>query len=146
MRLSRAALVIIIAGVAAYAVYGIIEGDRVYTPEPIFHARLADASMYDNEGIYQTSASAKAGQYELHFVPNGDSPRMLTISIVGSGTSFEETFTLKSTPQGSESATYYTWDYTGQRVLNVGADSELSISIDPHGNLQGPVSVTLVVK
>lgn len=146
MRASRLALVVIAAGVAVYAAFVLAGADRADLPAPVFHATLADAALYGEDGTYRISTNATDGMYELQFVLSGDSPRMLDVSISGNMTSFEETFELLGTRQGTEQATYYTWEYLGNKDVRIGADSTLAVTIDPHGSLQGPVSVILVSK
>ena len=119
------------------------------TPESnvSFHVRLADPSMY-NDGVYTDLFSVESGQYSFRFTPNGDSPQTLSITITQVGFEkqilFSEDFLLKGTEQGTESARYYSWDYLGQKQVSFSEDKEVSIIIDPHGNIRGPVSVELI--
>lgn len=146
MKVLRIVLAVIITTVCIYAISGLVGDNRANTPEPVFHATLADVALYDNDGLYHTSAYADAGLYELRFVPNGDSPRTLRVVINGNMTMFEEDFELFGTRQGTASAIYYTWEYLGDKDVTIVADSTLAIIIDPYGQIHGPVSVTLVPK
>ena len=47
-----------------------------------FHVTLADPTMYEN-GVYTDSFEIEEGSYQFGFVPNGDSPQTLTISLSG---------------------------------------------------------------
>ena len=111
---------------------------------PILHARLASPDVYD-DGLYHAQIAVEAGPYEFRFVPNGDSPRNLDIAISdGDSALFTENFKLESTAHGPESARYYTWDYSGQKQLDLIEDYEvLEVQIDPRGDVLGPVTVFL---
>lgn len=99
--------------------------------------------MYQN-GIFQDSFEAKKGTYQFRFVPNGDSPQTLTISLKGDAFSFSEDFVLEGTPHQTSISTYYTWKYLGRDTIQIPQDQSLEITINPHGNTLGPVSVYLV--
>ncbi len=146
MRAPIIILAAVLAGTAIYAAFSLAGDPQAGTAGPVFHATLADAAVYDPDGVYRATVAAAAGTYELRFVPNGDSPRMLGVAVRGDAVMFEETFELMGTPQGNEPAIYYTWEYLGERDVTIGADSELAIAVDPHGDLLGPVSVSLVQK
>ncbi len=139
-------LVIIAAvTVCAYAFATTFSGD-IDAPEPVFHATLADPALYEN-GVYARTVELAAGTHELRFVPNGDSPPRLTVTVGGDGlTAFSETFLLTSERQGTEAAEYYTWDYTGHRALEVAAAGSLTVTVDPNGSVNGSVSVSLYKK
>lgn len=146
MKASYAALGVLMGIAVVYLVAVALPGDRPAAPAPAFHATLADAALYGDSGVYSDLVPARAGEYELRFVPNGDSPRRLGVVIQGNMTSFAQTFELRSERQGSESATYYTWEYLGPKDVAVGADTDLLVRIDPNGETMGPVSVSLVPK
>jgi len=40
-------------------------------------------------------------------------------------------------------SSYYTWEYLGQKRINIDNSQEVKILIDPNGNYDGPVSVDL---
>ena len=112
------------------------------TRELIYHARLADPKLYQN-GVFTDMVSVKSGTYEFRFVPNGDSPDILSITLKGPTFSFVEEFKLQGTEQGNV-AKYYTWRYVGTDTIVIPDDQDLQIIINPHGNVLGPVSVYLV--
>lgn len=141
---SRIVAAVVIATVGVYAL--ILLGTGTDAPPPVFHATLADASLYGPDGVFDVVVEAEAGEYELRFVPNGDSPHTLGVSIVGGETLFDEMFELRGTRRGGEAVEYYTWEYLGKKNVTITADAQLDIRIDPYGNLLGPVSVTLVPK
>jgi hypothetical protein len=110
--------------------------------EQIYHARLADPKQYQ-DGIFSDTFSIKQGTYEFRFVPNGDSPQILSITLKGPSFSFAEDFRLEGTEHG-DIGKYYTWKYLGQDKIEVPEDQELQIKINPNGNVLGPVSVYLI--
>ena len=122
----------------------IIFGSQI-NPEnsDIFHIILADPVLYEN-GLYQESFDITSGDYEFRFVPNGDSPETLTITLIGEYFSFSENFVLKGTPHQTDISLYYTWDYEGPKKIQVFEDQRISIEINPNGNLVGSVSLELI--
>lgn len=114
-------------------------------PEEIitYHVTLADPKLYNNE-IFTDVFEIQKGTYRFSFVPNGDSPQTLSIALKGNTFSFSENFQLQGTRQETGISTYYTWDYLGQKEIEVSEDQQLQIVINPNGNLLGSVSVDLV--
>ena len=108
----------------------------------VFHATLADPSNYEN-GVYTETVEIKEGTYKFGFVPNGDSPQKLTISLEGDSVRYFEDFILEGTPHETGISTYYTWEYSGNHLILIPEDQTLTITIDPNGNLLGPVSVDI---
>lgn len=111
--------------------------------QEIYHARLADPNLY-KDGVFSETFTIKEGVYEFRFVPNGDSPEILSIALNGSTFSFSEDFELEGTKHETGISTYYTWRYLGQNTIEILEDQELQIRINPHGNTLGPVSVYLI--
>ena len=74
-------------------------------------------------------------------MPNGASPQTLSVSISGYNTSFSEDFQLVGTLVETDISQYYTWDYDGQKSFQVSGLENVKISIDPHENTKGTVSV-----
>ena len=108
-----------------------------------YHVTLADPKLY-SDGIFTDSFKIQKGSFQFSFVPNGDSPKTLTISLKGSSFSFSEDFKLEGTPHNTGISTYYTWNYLGTKKIELTDDQELKIIIDPHGEILGSVSVDLV--
>ncbi len=108
----------------------------------VFHVRLADPEMYKN-GIYQEIFDLPPGEFRFKFIANGDSPKNLSISIEGEEFSFYEDFELKGTAYTTSISEYFTWDYLGEKKIEISNWKSLEVSIDPNGNLQGPVSVMI---
>mgnify|MGYP001558039044 CR=1 FL=1 len=107
-----------------------------------YHVTLADPKLY-TDGIFTDTFEIQKGTYQFSFVPNGDSPQTLSITLKGETFSFAEDFQLEGTSHETGISTYYTWDYLGKKVIQVPDDQELQIVINPRGNLLGSVSVDL---
>ena len=111
--------------------------------EPIFHVTLANPEMYENR-IYSDTIILEKGEYEFRFVPNGDSPQNLDISLKGNEFEFYENFILNGTLHETGISEYYTWDYDGEKFLIIQNQKEISIHINPNGNVNGSVSVDII--
>ena len=135
---------VILVGIAVSIVFGLIltAPSENTGREQIYHARLADPKQY-NDGVFSDTFLIKKGVYEFRFVPNGDSPQKLSITLKGPSFSFVENFVLEGTEHG-EIGKYYTWKYLGQDKIEILEDQQLQITINPNGNVMGPVSVYLV--
>ncbi len=108
-----------------------------------YHVTLADPKLYTNE-IFTDTFAIQKGEYQFSFVPNGDSPKTLSIALKGQTFSFAEDFQLNGTLHDTGISVYYTWKYIGKKEIQVPEDQQLQIVIDPHGNLLGSVSVDLI--
>jgi len=120
-----------------------VDSDQLIDISDVFHVRLADPELYEN-GIYYESLVLENGVYEFRFTPNGDSPRLLSITLIGDSILFSEDFVLKGTPHETDISLYYTWNYEGVKKIQVFEDQQVDIKINPNGNLAGPVSVELI--
>ena len=109
----------------------------------VFHVTLADPSLYKN-GIYSNTFTANNGNYFFNFVPNGDSPQLLTILLKGENYDFSENFKLKGTLHKTGISEYYTWDYDGQKEFSIPNQQIMVIEINPNGNELGSVSVDII--
>ena len=110
-----------------------------------YRVTLADPSVYKN-GIFTDTFEIKKGNYQFSFVPNGDSPKILSITLKGASLSFSEEFHLEGTLHETGISEYYTWDYLGAKEIQISESQMLEITIDPKGNLLGPVSINLITK
>lgn len=111
--------------------------------DTVFHVTLADPENYE-DGKYSDSFEIEEGMYEFRFVPNGDSPEILTISLTGQSLSLMEDYVLEGTPHETGVSTYYTWKYSGNKFFSIPAGEEIEILINPNGNLLGPVSIDII--
>ena len=108
-----------------------------------YHVTLADPKMYTDQ-IFTDTFQIQKGMYQFGFVPNGDSPEILSITLRGAKFSFSEDFKLEGTPHNTGISTYYTWNYQGKKEIHLSEDDQIEITINPHGNLLGSVSIDLV--
>ena len=111
----------------------------------VFHITLADPELYTN-GIYTSNFTIESGSYFFRFVPNGSSPEILSIKLNGQNYNFSENFKLKGIPHESETSKYFTWKYEGQKNITNNSLKEISIIINPNGNVMGSVSVDIIKK
>ena len=80
----------------------------------------------------------------FRFVPNGSSPEILSISIVGSNFEFNENFELENELQQTGISEYYTWSYDGTESFTVSESSQVKITINPNGDEMGSVTVDIL--
>ena len=109
----------------------------------VFHITLADPNLYIN-GVYTDKFTIDKGEYFFRFVPNGSSPEILSIMINGENFNFSENFRLQSISQGTEISEYFTWEYNGEQTILISQTQEISIIINPNGNVLGSVSVDIL--
>jgi hypothetical protein len=111
----------------------------------VFHITLANPELYTN-GVYTDEFLIEPGTYFFRFVPNGSSPEILSIKLTSQNYEFVENYTLIGTPHESETAKYFTWKYEGKGEIIIESSKQISISINPNGNVNGSVSVDLIKK
>ena len=109
----------------------------------IFHATLADPELYI-DGTHSDTLTIEKGDYNFRFVPNGSSPKILTISIVGENFEFDENFELRNTLHQTGISEYFTWEYDGTHSFHIPESGKVRILIDPNGNTMGSVSVSII--
>jgi len=109
----------------------------------VFHATLADPDLYTN-GVYTDTFTIDKGEYSFRFVPNGSSPEILSIILNGENFAFSEDFNLESTSHQTGTSEYFTWKYDGQKIILISEMQEISIIINPNGNVMGSVSVDIL--
>ena len=123
--------------------------DNVQDSDYAYHVNLSE-SKYGEIGVYEESFEIgdvncqRFCDYKFRFVPNGDSPQTLSISIYGDNISFLEDFELVGTLVEADISQYYTWDYDGQKIFQASGLEEVKIVIDPHENTKGTVSVYII--
>ena len=111
----------------------------------VFHITLANPELYTN-GVYTDEFLIEPGTYFFRFVPNGSSPEILSIKLTSQNYEFVENYTLIGTPHESETAKYFTWKYQGKGEIMIESSKQISININPNGNVNGSVSVDLIKK
>lgn len=109
----------------------------------IFHITLANPDLYEN-GVYFDTFFIDKGEYIFKFVPNGDSPKSLIIHLKGVNYNFSENFKLKGILHKTGISEYYTWEYDGQKEIQITSQQILSIEINPNGDELGSVSVDII--
>ena len=109
----------------------------------VFHVTLADPNLYVN-GVYTDSFTIQKGDYIFRFVPNGSSPKVLSIVLNGDTFDFSEDFELVGTPHQTGISEYFTWDYDGKKKISISEIQEISIMINPNGETMGSVSVDIL--
>ena len=92
--------------------------------------------------------------YKFDFVPMGDSPERLKISVGGKGSEvevFSEMLYLEGMLMDTGISEYYTWDYTGNKNFEISYQQcpnqktcNYDITVERYGNLKGSVTVSLL--
>lgn len=110
-----------------------------------FHITLADPTLYEN-GVYVESFQIEEGTYEFGFIPNGDSPRKLSIKLFAESgvVVMDNHFELKGSLVEGETSSWYTWDYLGEKRITFNESDQIKIVVSPNGNYNGPVSIDLI--
>ena len=111
--------------------------------DTVFHITLADPNLYVN-GIFTDELILEKGEYIFRFVPNGSSPEILSISLTNNALNFVEDFQLEGISHKTEISEYFTWKYEGKKLFSVSEKQEISIAINPNGNVMGSVSVDII--
>lgn len=109
----------------------------------LFHVTLADPNLYV-DGVYSEVFSVEKGEYFFRFVPNGSSPKVLSIAINGDAFDFSEDYNLIGIPHQTGISEYFTWEYDGQKNILISEMQEISITINPNGKTLGSVSVYIL--
>ena len=145
MKKSSLAIIGLAAAVIAVVVFSSPK-DNIQDSDYTYHVNLSE-SKYGEFGVYEELFEIgdvdcqRFCDYNFRFVPNGDSPQTLSVSIYGDNISFFEDFELVGTLVETDISQYYTWDYDGQKIFQVSGLEKIKIVIDPHGNTKGTVSV-----
>jgi len=109
----------------------------------VFHVTLADPNLYVN-GIFTDELILEKGEYIFRFVPNGSSPEILSISLTNNTLNFVKDFQLEGISHKTEISEYFTWKYEGEKLFSISEKQEISIVINPNGNVMGSVSVDII--
>jgi len=115
----------------------------------VYHVNLSELKYGENETYKELFEIGNENcqrycDYNFRFVPNGDSPQTLGISITGDNTFFSEDFELVGTLVETDISQYYTWDYRGQKYFEISGIEKVKMIIDPYGNVMGTVSVYII--
>ena len=154
----------IVGGIILAAIIGLVAAGAQINPEytedekrpnsEIWSKRIAGPEFADIS-IHKSSPISleRNVQYKFEFVPMGDSPERLKISIAWSGHGvevFSEMFVLEKTLVDTGISKYYTWEYVGKENVLVSNQQcpnqktcNYEITVERFGNLEGSVSMSL---
>ena len=144
----------IVGGIILVAILGLVAAGAQINPEntddekrpnsEVWSIRIAGPEFDDiNIHEFETITLERDVSYKFEFVPMGDSPERLKISI---GNVFSETFVLERTLVDTGISKYYTWDYVGQKYVQIpesDVETNYEITVERFGNLKGSVSISL---
>jgi len=155
----------IIGGIVLAAIIGVVfVGAQINPDNPenekspnseVWSTRMAGPE-FDNVSNhkYAPITLERKVPYEFHFVPMGDSPERLKISVGGKvhgAEVFSEMFVLEGMLVDTGISEYYTWDYTGSNNFVISFDQcpnqktcDYDITVERYGNLKGSVTISLL--
>jgi len=155
----------IIGGIILAAIIGVVYAGAQINPDnpenekspdsEVWNTRIAGPE-FDNisNHRYEPIALERKVPYEFHFVPMGDSPERLKISVGGKGYGvevFSELLYLEGTLVDTGISEYYTWDYVGNKNFEISFKQCLNqktcdydITVERYGNLKGSVTISLL--
>jgi hypothetical protein len=153
----------IVGGIILAAIVGVVLAGAQINPDSpenedsnseVWSTRIAGPA-FDNTWNHKYSPITLERKipYEFDFVPMGDSPERLKISVVWSGQGvhvFSEMFILEGTLVDTGISEYYTWDYTGNKNFEISYEQcpnqktcNYDIIVERYGNLKGSVTISL---
>jgi hypothetical protein len=114
----------------------------------VWSARIAGPEFADiSIHKFQAVSLERNVPYKLEFVPMGDSPKRLKITVGGV---FSELFILEKTLVDTGISKYYTWEYIGKENVHISNQQcpnqktcNYDITVERFGNLEGSVSISL---
>ena len=161
----------IIGGIILAAIIGLVAAGAQINPEytkensgsEVWSFRMAGPDFHDRETHRAGLGSLEGGTYKIGFVPMGDSPAKIELTIKGKWTEsynvepgwrqvFSEEFVLERSLVDTGISKYYTWEYIGQKYVQIpelegkipSSDEAIyEIIINRSGNLEGSVSISL---
>ena len=161
----------IIGGIILVAILGMVAVGAQINPEyteessasEMWSFRMAGPDFHDRETNRAGMGSLEGGTYKIGFVPMGDSPAKIKLTIKGKWTEsyrlepswrqiFSEEFVLEKSLVDTGISKYYTWEYIGQKYVQIpelegkipSSDEAIyEIIINRSGNLEGSVSISL---
>ena len=161
----------IIGGIILVAILGMVAvGAQINPDNPeessgseVWSFRMAGPDFHDKETHRVGMGSLEGGTYKIGFVPMGDSPAKIQLTIKGKWTEsynvepswrqiFSEEFVLEKSLVDTGISKYYTWEYIGQKYVQIpelegkipiSDEAIYEIIINRSGNLEGSVSISL---
>ena len=154
----------IIGGIILAAIIGVVfVGAQINPDNPeneknpnseVWSTRIAGSEFDDIfNHRYSSIILERTVPYKFDFVPMGDSPERLKISIVDQQDRmhfFSEMFILEGTLVDTGISEYYTWDYVGIKNLEISTQQcmyqktcNYDIIVERHGDLEGSVTISL---
>ena len=161
----------IVGGIILVAILGLVAAGAQINPEyteessasEVWSFRMAGPDFHDRETHRAGMGSLEGGTYKIGFVPMGDSPAKIKLTIKGKWTEsyrlepswrqiFSEEFVLEKSLVDTGISKYYTWEYIGQKYVQIpelegeipSSDEAIyEITINRSGNLEGSVSISL---
>ena len=141
--LNKKIIVIPIAIIVAIILVSFSSDETSGKKVDVFHITLADPDLYVN-GEFSQVLTLEKGEYFFRFVPNGSSPNILSITVLGENFSFDEDFELRNTLHQTGISEYFTWEYDGTNSFTIPESGEVEIIVNPNGNIMGSVSVDIL--
>ena len=154
----------IIGGIILAAIIGVVFAGAQINPDnpeneksqnlEVWSTRMAGPE-FDNISNHRYSSITleRSVPYKFDFVPMGDSPERLKISVGGKGTGvevFSEMFILEGILVDTGISKYYMWDYIGNKNFEISFNQcpnqktcNYDITVERFGNLEGSVSISL---
>ena len=148
----------IIGGIILAAIIGLVVAGAQINPEygeeekhsesEVWSTRIVGGEDKGGTHVYG-GVKLEGGTYKFGFVPMGDSPYRITILVKGEshdGVYWIEKFVLEKSLVDTGISKYYTWDYIGQKYIQIPESEEeieYTITVKRSGNLQGSVSINL---
>ena len=153
----------IVGGIILAAIVGVVLAGAQINPDSpenedsnseVWSTRIAGPA-FDNTWNHKYSPITleRKVPYEFHFVPMGDSPERLKISVGGKGHGveiFSELLYLEGILVDTGISEYYTWDYTGNKNFEISYEQcpnqktcNYDIIVERYGNLKGSVTISL---
>jgi hypothetical protein len=154
----------IIGGIILVAILGMVAVGAQINPEytedekrpnsEVWSERIAGPEFADIS-IHESSPVTleRNVQYKFEFVPMGDSPEQLKITVGGKGHGvevFSELFVLEKSLVDTGISKYYTWEYVGKENVLISNQHcpnqktcNYDITVERFGNLEGSVSISL---
>ena len=154
----------IIGGIILVTIIGIVYvGAQINPDDPeneknpnseVWSTRIAGPEFDDIfKHRYSSITLERKVPYKFDFVPMGDSPERLKISVGGKGSEvevFSEMLYLEGMLMDTGISEYYTWDYTGNKNFEISYQQcpnqktcNYDITVERYGNLKGSVSISL---